>query len=104
VERETAVAKKRVEDAGTAFKQKQDDMRNVDNGGLTTRKPEATFEEMLNALGVSLSDLASSDDEVDVEYGEDDEDPEQGKLSEDDEPGWVMGTISKTVQHRMVRF
>jgi hypothetical protein len=25
-------------------------------------------------------------------------------LSEDDEPGWVMGTITKTVQQHMERF
>jgi len=35
---------------------------------------------------------------------DDEHDPELVKLSEDDEPGWVMGTISKTVQHRMERF
>jgi len=57
---------------------------------------------MLNAIGDSLSDLASSDDEQDGEDEEDDEeDTELGKLSDDDEPGWVMGTITKTVQHRM---
>jgi len=32
------------------------------------------------------------------------EETEQGNLSEDDEPGWVMGTITKTVQQRMERF
>jgi len=63
------------------------------------------FEEMLNAIGDSLSDLASSDDEEDVEDEEaDQDDTELGKLSEDDEPGRVMGTISKTVQHRMEKF
>ena len=35
---------------------------------------------------------------------EDDEETEQGKLSEDDEPGWVMGTITKTVQQLKMRF
>jgi len=60
---------------------------------------------MLNAIGDSLSDLASSDDEQDREDKEDDEeDIELGKLSDDDEPGWVMGTITKTVQHRMESF
>jgi len=57
---------------------------------------------MLNATGDSLSDLVSSDDE---EVGEDKDDDEQytghGKLSDDDEPGWVMGTITKTVQHHV---
>jgi len=35
---------------------------------------------------------------------EDHEETEQGKLSEDDEPGWVIGTITRTVQQRMERF
>ena len=102
VERETAVARKRVQDAETAIMQ---DMTTAENGGATTGKPETTFEEMLNAIGDSLSDLASSDDEQDGEDEEDDEeDTELGKLSDDDEPGWVMGTITKTVQHCMESF
>jgi hypothetical protein len=69
---------------------------------LTTTKPEITFEEMLNAVGDSLGDLESSEDEEDGEDEDDDEeDTEHGKMSEDNEPGWVMGTIPKTVQHRM---
>jgi hypothetical protein len=39
---------------------------------------------MLNAIGDSLSDLASLDNE---DNGEDDEYTEQGKLSKNDEPG-----------------
>jgi hypothetical protein len=70
--------------------------------GLTSREPEQTFEEMMAAIGDSLSDLASSDDGEDGE--DEDEATEQGKLSDDDEPGWVMGTISKTVQQRMESF
>ena len=58
---------------------------------------------MLLAIGDSLSDLASSDDREDWE-DEDVEETEQDNLSEDDEPGWVMGTIPKTVQHRMEMF
>jgi len=104
VERETAVARKRVEDAETAIKQRQEDMSNVEKAGLTTRESEKTFKEMLNAIGDSLSDLASSDDEEDADDEEEDDDIEQGKLSEDDEPGWVMGTISKSVPRRMERF
>jgi len=68
--------------------------------GLTSSQPEKPFEEMVVAIGDSLSDLASSDDGEDGE-DEDDEETEQGKLSDDDEPSWVMGTITKTVQQRM---
>jgi hypothetical protein len=60
VERETAVARKRVQDAETAIMQ---DMTTAENECVTTGKPETTFQEMLNAIGDSLSDLASSDDE-----------------------------------------
>jgi len=102
VERETAVARKQVQDAETAIMQ---DMTTAENGCPTTGKPKTTIEEMLNAIGDSLSDLASSDDEQDGEDEEDDEeDTELGKLSDDDEPGWVMGTITKTVQHCMESF
>jgi hypothetical protein len=103
VERETAGARKRVEDAEAAVQQEQDDMTQAEIAGLTSREPEKTFEEMLVAIGDSLSDLASSDDGEDGEE-ENDEETEQGNLSEDDEPGWVMGTITKTVQQRMERF
>jgi len=102
VDRETAVARKRVQDAEAASMQEQEDMRNVDNAWSTTSKPETTFGEMLNTIGDSLSDLPHSDDEVDWEDEDDDEiDTELGKLSKDDKPGWVMGTTSKPVQYRM---
>jgi len=100
VERETAGATKRVEDAEAAVQQEQDDTRNADNAGLTNREPEQTLEERMVAIGDSLSDLASSHNREDGE-DEDEKETEQGKLSEDDEPGWVMGTITKTVQQQM---
>jgi len=99
------VARTRVEDAETAIKRVHDDMRNAGKAGFTTTKPETTFEGMLNSIGDTLSDLASSDDEKD---GEDEDDEEEdtagGKLSEDEEPGWVIGTISETVQTCMEHF
>jgi len=67
VERETAVARKRVDHAETAIQRVQDDMRNADMVGLTTAKPEITVEEMLNAIRDSLSEFPSSDDEEDGE-------------------------------------
>jgi len=105
VERATAVARKRDEDTETAIKQAEEEMRNAEKVGLSTTKPETTFEEMLNTIGDSLTDVASSENGEDGEDEDDDEDnPELGKLSEDDEPGWVMGTITKTVQNRMALF
>jgi len=59
---------------------------------------------MLNAIGDSLSDLACSDNEEDGEDEDIEDDTELGELSEDDEPGWVMGTISKSVQLHMESF
>jgi hypothetical protein len=103
VERETAGARKRVEDAEAAVEQEQDDLTHAEIAGFRSRELEKTFEEMLVAIGDSLSDLASSDDGEDGQE-EEDEETEQGNLSEDDEPGWVMGTITKTVQQRMERF
>jgi len=103
VERETAGARKQVEDTEAAVQQEQDNMTHADIAGLTSRQPERTFEEMQVAMGYSLSDLACSDD-GEAGEDEDDEETEQGKLSEDDKAGWVMGTITKTVQQRMERF
>jgi len=103
VESETAGARKRVEDAEAAVQQEQDDMTYAEIAGLTSREPDKTFDEMLEAIGDSLSDLASSDD---GEAGEDEHDDEtvQGNLSEDDEPSWVMGTITERVLQRRERF
>jgi len=102
VQRETIGARKRVEDTEAAVEQEQDDMARAEIAGLMFREPEKTFEEMMAAIGDSLIDLASSDDGEDGE--DEDEETEKGKLSEDDEPGWVMRTISKTVQQRMESF
>jgi len=103
MEIETTGARKRVEDGEAAVQQEQDDMTQAEIAGLTSREPEKSLEEMLVAIGDSLSDLASSDDGEDWEE-EDDEETELGNSSEDDKPGWVMGTITKTVQQRMERF
>jgi len=103
VERDTAGARKRVEDAEAAVQQEQDHMTQAEIAGLTSSEPEKMFEEMLVATGDSQRDLASSDDGEDGEE-EDDEETEQSNLCEDDEPGWVMGTITKTVLQRMERF
>jgi len=103
IDRETAEATKRVEDAEIAVQQKQEDVRKAENAELTNREPEKTVQEMIVALRDSLSDLVSSDDVEDGE-DEDDEETEQGNLREDDEAGWVTGTISKMVQQRIERF
>ena len=105
VKTETAVATRRVQDAETARMQELNDRTTAGNVGVTTGMPETKFELMLNAIGDSLSDLASSDEEQDGEDEEYDEhDTELGTLSDDDEPGWVMGAFPKTVQHRLESF
>jgi len=58
---------------------------------------------MIVAITDSLSDRVSSDDGEDGE-DEDDDGMELGKLSKDDEPGWVMGTLTKTVLQSMQSF
>ena len=103
VERKTAGARKQVEDAEAVVQQEQEEMRKAENAGWTNREHDMTFHEMMVAIGDSLSDFASSDDEEDGE-DENDEETQQGKLSQDDEPSWVMGTISTMVQQRMERF
>jgi len=90
VDRETAVARQRVEDAETAIKVEQEDVRITEMAELTTTNPETTSEEMINTIRDSLSDLASSGNAEDGEdEDEDEEDADLGKLCKDDEPGWV---------------
>jgi len=97
----TAVARKRLQDAETAIMQEQEDMRNTKNARFTTTKTETTYMDMFNAIGESLRDRASSNDEEDGEDEDDEKDIDLGKLSKADEPGWVMGTIPNTVQHHL---
>ena len=91
------------EDAEAVIRQEEEYTGTAANVGLMTREAEITIEKIMVPVGDCLSDLASSDDGKD-EDDEDDEETVQGKLTKDDEPGWVMGTISKTVEQRMERF
>jgi len=103
--RDVAVARKQVQEAETASIQELEDKTTNENAGMTTRKSETTFEVMLNAISVRLSNLESSDDEQDEKDEKDDEeDTELGKLSDDDKLDWVMVTILKTEQHRLEAF
>jgi hypothetical protein len=54
-------------------------MKYAEIAGLTNRKPEKAFEEMMVAIGDSMSDFASSDNGEDEE--DEDEESEQAKLS-----------------------
>ena len=62
VERETAGARKRLEDAEAAVQQVEEDMKHAEIAGLTTREREKAFEEIMVTIRDSLSDLASCDD------------------------------------------
>jgi len=105
VDRETTVARTRVQDAEIVIMREQDDMKNVEKAQSTTTMPETTFEETLNAIWDYLRDVANSGDGEDGDDEDDDEeDTELHNLNEDDEPGWVMCKISKTVQHNMESF
>ena len=67
MDREIAVARKRVQDTETAIMQEQEHMRNVAKARSTTTKPDTIVQEMLPAIRDSLSNLASSEDEEDGE-------------------------------------
>ena len=91
VERETAVASKRVLNIETAIMQELKGTTTAESVRMTTRKPETMFQEMLNAIADSLSDLAISHDEQDGEDEEDvDDETELGTWSDDAEPCCVM--------------
>ena len=99
------MARERVQDAETEMMQEMDDMRYDDKARSTTTQPESMFAELLNTIWDSLSNHAKPEDEEDGEEEVDDEeDTDLGKLTEDDEPGWVMSTVSNTLQHRMESF
>jgi hypothetical protein len=101
VEQPTAGAKKQLEHTNTVIMEEQEDLSDAQNKQSITRKLQIRFEKMLNAIGDSLSNLPNPDVEEDRYDKEDEVDTELGKLSDDDELGWVICTISKTVQHRM---
>jgi len=73
VERESAGARKRVEDAEAAVQQEQEDMNDAQNARLTNREPEKSFQEMIVSIRDCSSHIASSDDDED---GEDEDDEE----------------------------
>jgi hypothetical protein len=105
VELETAVARQRIQNAEVEMIPQQKQMGNAEIGRSITTKPEITFVELLNAIRESLSDPTCSEDEEDGDNkDDDDQDTRHGKLSEGEEHGWVMGTISKTVQHHLEIF
>jgi len=103
VERETAGAGNRDKDAGEAVQQELEEIKQAEILGLMTREPEKIFEETMVAMEDDLNDLASSDDGEDGE-DEDDKETKQGKVCKYDKHGWVMGTITNTLQQRMERF
>jgi len=102
-ETDTTGATKRVQDAVAAVQQQQEDTKKAENDRSTNREPEMTFQEIMDDIGDSLSDYASSNDGAD-RADENDEQTEQGQLRNDDEPSWVMGSVSKMVQQRMEKF
>jgi len=102
VDSESTVVTKGVQDAETAMKQELEDLRNAEKARMTNQKPIKPFEQMLNTIGDSVSNLACSDNEQDPKQKQgDQEDPEQWKLHEYDEPGWLMDTISRSVHQYM---
>ena len=85
--------------------QEQEAMRHAEKAGLTTTKLENKSDEIVNAMGESLSNLTNSDDEEDGGIEDDDGNTtELEKLREVDAAGWVMSTISKIVQQHMEIF
>jgi hypothetical protein len=100
VERETLAARKRVEEAQAAVQQAQNKSEQIENELPAVERQQPTFEQMLDAIGDSLSDIASSDDDYDEE--EEEEDDDEDSVAEDEaETGWVAGSIPQSVQKRI---
>jgi hypothetical protein len=73
--RETAAARKRVDNAEAAVRLERKGTEAAENTGLTSSEPENTFHKMMVVVRDSLSDNPGSDDWEDGE-AEDDEDTE----------------------------
>jgi hypothetical protein len=85
------------------IKQEQEDMRYAELAELTTRKTKKKFQDVLNAIGDSLTNRTSSDNAKNPEDVEDnDTHTVLGNLSDDGKPGWVMGRITGPVLQCMV--
>jgi hypothetical protein len=67
VERETAAARQRVEAVDEDIRHEQDDTEIAGNMVLMTGASDKMFHQLMVALGDSLSDIATSDDEEDWE-------------------------------------
>lgn len=94
MDRETAVARKWVEDSEIAIRHEQEDKRQAENAELTIRKPKNPFQKILNTLGDSVSNYEGSDNEQDGENKEEPKvDTQLGKMSKDDESGFVKNKL-----------
>ena len=88
MDKETAVARKRVQGTKAVMLKEPEDLRNAERAGLTTRTSDKPFEDIFNGIRDSLMDLASWDVEEDGEDETDDEeDTVLPKRTEDDESG-----------------
>jgi hypothetical protein len=102
VDKETTVARKRVQDTATAIMREVEDITHGEQAQFSTRKPHKMFDERLYAIGDTQSHLESSDNGENGEDEEyDEEHTEHGNLNNNDEPGWVMCKISEMVPHHM---
>ena len=100
----TAVVRISVKDTEAAISQAREDVRNAEKAGSLTTMPKKSLNEMLDAIGYSLSDCALSNDEEDGEDEYDDEDAALHKLGEHYTPCLAMGKIPKAVKHCMNSF
>ena len=100
MESEIAAARQRVAEVKAAVEREKDSvLRRV-----ATDTTKITFEEMLEAIGDSINNIATSDEEDDKDKEEDGEDNVNSELSDDNKPNWIVGTINKLVQKLLDTF
>jgi hypothetical protein len=94
VKSETAAAGKRVAETEAAVERERISVLKRAAAGTT----KMTFEEMLEAIGDSVDNVATSDEEDNDEDNEEDgEDNNDAKLGNGNEPEWVVDTINQSV-------
>ena len=109
VERETAVARRRVEEADAAWELEKERLAaEALDGASTASKSKTTFAEMLKGIDDSIDDIATSDeDDEDDEDEDEEEDDIEGEIKADgtmDISDGPAGVVEERAQKRIDTF
>lgn len=110
VERETAAARKRAEEADLAWALEKERLASVSavDQHPETAESARSFNQMLEDIGESIDDVATSgeedEDNEDDDDDEEDEEDIEGESDEEEGSGWVPDIVQKSAQRRIDAF